>query len=61
MMDVPNYFVTLTLEFGKIPAHCCGNQDGPPLLQPFLDRLVVKKVNELHFLQGLSWPFGAKR
>lgn len=61
MRDVPNHYITLTLEFEKIPAHCSSNQDGPPLLQPLLDRLVGEKVNELNFLQGLSWPFVAER
>lgn len=59
MRDVPNHYITLTLEFGKI--HCSSNQDGPPLLQPLLDRLIGEKINELNFLQGLSWPFVAER
>lgn len=61
MRDVPNHYIALTLEFGKIPTHCSSNQDGPPLLQPLLDRLIWEKVNELNFLQGLSRPFGAQR
>lgn len=61
MRDVLNLYITLTLEFGKIPAQCSSNQDFPPLLQPLLDRLIGEKINELNFLQGLSWPFVVER
>ena len=61
MRNVPNHNITLVLESWEVSTHNSTNQDCPPLLQVFPNRLIWEKVNQLQFLQRLPGAFGVQR